>query len=197
MNFDNKKSNCKRQYIKKFFQTNAKEIRAGLPTPEEAKIYHSNMWYDKCSLENNDYTLSELLNLRHRSLEIKNKRITGKHGGNAIIGHNGLWRIYVHPSNRKSLDFDIAVKAGNGYRFHSKVIKHSILSRHGNTAYAMWRKAVKNDIDSLKLLVAAIRSELTSVPWSYTCSPSAARLCEQVGVSTHRGAAFLFPSRYS
>ena len=155
------------------------------------------MWYDKYSLENNDYTLSELLNLKHKSLEIKNKRVTGKYGGNAIIGYNGIWRIYVHPSNRKSLDFDIAVKAGNGYRFHSRVIKHSITSRHGKTAYATWRKAVKNDIDSLKLLVTAIRSELTSVPWSYTCSPSAARLCEQVGVSTHRGAAFLFPSCYS
>ena len=94
------------------------------------------------------------------------------------------------------MDLDIGVLSGRGYRFHSDVIKQSIIRRFGIEAYNQWRALVKSDIGSLKELIQVIQTQIDFVPWSYTCSQSSARLCEQVGVSTYRGAAFLFPASY-
>lgn len=159
-------------------------------------MHHANLWFDKYFLENNNYTAKQLLNPSRSSLEIYDS-LSGMVNKEHFIGYNGLWRIYIHPRSPKSLEFDIAVKAGTEYRFHSKVIKHSITSRHGQVVYDQWRSIVKEDIESLRTLINEIRSRITSIPWSYTCSQSSANLCEQVGISTYRGTAFLFPDSYA
>ena len=185
----------KAQYIKNMIKT-SKEIRGRFSTPEEAKSHYSNRWHDTYYLINNDYSTKQLLNPTREALRIEGGISTTGNNGK-LMAYNGLWRIHIHPRSRKSLDFDISVKAGSGYRFHSRVIKHSILSRHGKSAYDQWRQIVKEDIESLSVLVQKVQSRISSIPWSYTCSQSAANLCEQVGISTYRGTAFLFPDSFS
>jgi hypothetical protein len=189
------KEQSKKQYIKNLIK-NSKEVCAGFRTPEEAKECYSNYWFHKYYLLNNDYSVRQLLDPERQPLTIKDTPSSSRENGR-LIGHNGLWRICIHPRSRKSLDFDIAVKSGSQYRFHSRVIQHSIVSRHGTEVYDQWRRMVKDDIESLRTLVSRIKSQLTCVPWSYTCSQSAANLCEQVGVSTYRGTAFLFPDSFA
>jgi hypothetical protein len=189
------KEHVKKEYIKNLIKS-SNEVLAGFRTPEEAKMHHANLWFDKYFLENNNYTAEQLLNPSRNSLEI-NESLSGMGNKKQIIGYNGLWRIYIHPRSSKSLDFDIAVKAGSKFRFHSKVIKHSIISRHGKDVYDQWRSIVKDDLESLRILVNEIRTHIKSIPWSYTCSQSSQNLCEQVGISTYRGTAFLFPSSYA
>lgn len=185
----------KQHYIKSTIK-NSKEILAGFSTPEEAKIYHSNLWFSKYCCVNNDYSVKELLEPARQQMSFKGG--ISKESPNGILaGHNGLWRIIIHPRSRKSFDFDIAVRAGREYRFHSKVIRHSIISRHGETAYEQWREMAKADIQSLKDLIHETQSRINIIPWSYTCSKSAANLCEAVGISTYRGTAFLFPESFS
>jgi hypothetical protein len=189
------KTQTKEQYIKNMMRT-SKEVLAGFSTPEEAKECHANLWFEKFAIVNNDYSATDLLNPAREALRIEGGIApTGNKG--KLLGFNGLWRIYIHPRSRKSLDFDIAVKAGRQYRFHSKVIRQSILSRHGKSAYDQWRQMVKEDLESLRVLVQEVQSCISTVPWSYTCSQSAANLCEQVGISTYRGIAFLFPDSFS
>jgi hypothetical protein len=189
------KAQAKIAYIKNIIK-NSKEVLSGFSTPEEAKQYHSKLWFDKYSIENNDYSAKQLLEPAYEALRIE-RGISRSTYKDTLLAYNGLWRIYIHPRSRKSLDFDIAVKAGSGYRFHSKLIKHSILSRHGKSTYDQWRKIVKADIESLKVLVELVKTRISSIPWSYTCSQSAANLCEQAGIETHRGTAFLFPNSFS
>ena len=193
----NRQSNdhLKIQYIKNFIKTSS-EVLAGFRTPEEAKMYHNKLWFDRYFLEANDYTVKQLLNPPREPLSIEGSLPrTGTKG--AIKGCNGIWRIHIHPRSKKSLDFDVSVFSGGRYRFHSKVIKHSITSRHGQDVYDQWRNIVKDDLESLRILIKEIRSRITSIPWSYTCSQSSANLCEQVGISTYRGTAFLFPDSYA
>lgn len=188
------KEQVKKQYIKDLIRS-SKEILAGFTTPEEAKNFHANLWFDQYHAKHNDFSSSELLNPIHEQLRFGRGMPSAGNKVN-LVGYNGLWRIFIHPRSRKSLDFDISVKAGSTYRFHSKVIKHSIVSRHGHSCYEQWRKLVRDDISSLKTLVQEVRSRISSVAWSYTCSQSSANLCEQVGVSTYRGTAFLFPDSF-
>lgn len=189
------KEHLKKQYIKNMIKT-SNEVLAGFGTPEEAKMYHSKLRFDRYFLEWNDYPVKQLLSPPRKPLSIEGSLSRAGTKG-AIKGFNGLWRIYIHPRSRKSLDFDISVFSGGGYRFHPKVIKHSITSRHGQDVYDQWRKIVKEDLESLRMLIKEIRSHITSIPWSYTCSQSSANLCEQVGISTYRGTAFLFPDSYA
>ena len=186
---------AKAQYIKNMIKT-SKEVLDRFHTPEEAKHHYSNLWFDTYCLNNIEYSAKQLLNHTHEALRIEGGISTTGNKGK-LMGYNGLWRIYIHPRSRRSLDFDISVKAGSGYRFHSRVIKHSILSRHGKSVYDQWRQIAKEDIDSLNVLVQNVQSRISSIPWSYTCSQSAANLCEQVGISTYRGTAFLFPNSFS
>ena len=189
------KGQMKARYIKNMIKT-SKEVLAGFSTPEEAKRHYSNLWFDTYCLKHNDYSAKQLLNPAREALRIEGGISTTGNKGK-LMAYNGLWRIYIHPRSRRSLDFDISVKAGSGYRFHSRVIKHSILSRHGKSVYDQWRQIVKEDIKSLGVLVQQVQSRISSIPWSYTCSQSAANLCEQVGISTYRGTAFLFPNSFS
>lgn len=185
----------KKQYIKNLIKT-SKEILSGFSTPEEAKLHHSKLWFDHYFLKIKSYTAKQLLNPSPQPLSFQgNLSSIGNKG--FLIGYNGLWRIYIHPRSKKSLDFDIAVQSGGAYRFHSKVIKHSITSRHGQDVYDQWRGIVKDDLESLRTLIKEIRARITCIPWSYTCSQSSENLCEQVGISTYRGTAFLFPESYS
>jgi len=185
----------KLQYIKNMIKT-SKEIRGRFSTPEEAKRYYSNLWHSHYYLADNDYSAKQLLNPAREALRIEGGIPTTGNTGK-LMAYNGLWRITIHPRSRKSLDFTVSVKAGSTYRFHSKTIKHSILSRHGKSAYDQWRQIVKEDIESLGVLVQKVQSLISTIPWSYTCSQSAANLCEQVGISTYRGTAFLFPDSFS
>lgn len=189
------KEQLKKDYIKRYI-ANSKEVCAGFSSPEEAKKNYSKAWFDEFYLKHHDYSSNMLLNPKHEPLRLQGAISSGARNSR-LIGYNGFWRLCVRPRSRKSLDFDIAVIAGCEYRFHSGVIKHSIVSRHGKSTYDQWRKLVKDDIDSLAILVNAFKSHLTSVPWSYTCSQSSANLCEQVGITTHRGTAFLFPDSFS
>jgi len=189
------KEQKKKQYMKEMIKTST-EIRADFATPEEAKHYHSNLWFDKYYLQNNDYSPQQLLEPTLEALRFEGGISTASNKG-SLLGYCGLWRINIHPRSKKSLDFDISVKAGSVYRFHSKVIKHSIQSRQGKPIYDQWREIVKSDIDSLRILVREVQSRINCIPWSYTCSQSAANLCEQVGVDTYRGTAFLFPDSFA
>ncbi len=189
------KEQLKKDYIKKYIVT-SKEVCAGFSSPEEAKKYHSNGWFDQFYLMNNNYNRNELLSPKREPLRFAGG-ISSANLNSKLIGYNGFWRIAVHPRSRKSLDFDIAVMAGSVHRFHSEVIKYSIISRHGKSTYDQWRKIIKDDIHSLTILVNAFKSRLMSVPWSYSCSQSSANLCEQVGITTHRGTAFLFPDSFA
>jgi hypothetical protein len=184
----------KTEYIRKYITT-SKEVCAGFRTPEEAKEAHSNLWFDQFYLKNNDFSAKELLNPKREPLRIEGNISTG-HNTSKLLAYNGMWRIYIHPRNRKSLDFDISVIAGRAYRFHSEVIRHSITSQHGQSVYDQWRQIVKEDIDSLRTLVNKVKSRITSIPWSYTCSHSASNLCDQVGIKTYRGTAFIFPDSF-
>ena len=184
----------KTEYIRKYI-TKSKEVCAGFRTPEEAKDAHSKLWFDQFYLKNNDFSAKELLNPKRESLRIEGS-MSNANANSKLVAYNGMWRIYIHPRNRKSLDFDISVFAGSAYRFHSEVIRHSISSRHGRSVYDQWRQIVKDDIDSLRTLVKTVQSRLTSIPWSYTCSQSAANLCDQAGIKTYRGTAFIFPDSF-
>lgn len=189
------KEQSKLQYIKNTIKT-SKEVLAGFRTPEEAKYHYSNMYFQRYVLSNNDYTVNELLDPIPAGLTIKSN-MSAQGNNKWLMGHNGIWRLYIHSRSKKSLDFDIAVKAGKEYRFHPKVIKHSIVSRHGKEVYEQWRKIAKDDIDSLITLVKEVQTRINCIPWSYTCSNSSANLCEQVGITTYRGTAFLFPESFA
>ena len=191
------KQQSKEQYIKNFIKS-SKALLAGFETPEEAKNYFSNKWYAEFVDSNNDYTVDQLLNPRRKDLSIHSDPKIARPGMRKIklAGFNSIWRVLLIERSDKSLDLDIGVLAGKSYRFHSEVIKQSIIRRFGINVYNEWRALVKSDIGSLKDLIHVIQTQIDFVPWSYTCSQSSARLCEQVGVSTHRGAAFLFPDSY-
>ena len=187
-------ANSRESYIKQFFKT-SKNLRSGFATPEEAKIHHSNVWFQAYAVKKCTSTLGELLDPGFKKLSIVNSSEPRGNFKGSLVGYNGLWRISVYGSP-KSKEYDIAVNVGGDYRFHSEVIKHAITSRHGESVYDQWRTLVKSDIQSLRVLVDSVRQHLKCVHWSYTCSSSSDRLCQQVGVSTHRGAAFLFPASY-
>lgn len=191
------KTQSKDQFIKNFIKT-SKALLSGFETPEEAKQHFSKMWFKEYSLKHNEYTIGELLNPVCRNLEIefnpdfKNYRI----GKVALVGYNGIWRVMLLKRPDNSLELDIAVMAGSCYRFHSEVIKFSITNTYGLDVYNQWRIMVNSNLGSLTQLIQVIRSKINHVAWSYTCSPSSARLCNRVGISTSRGAAFLFPANY-
>jgi hypothetical protein len=191
------KQQTKPQYIANFMKT-SRALLAGFQTPEEARQYFSNKWFDEYSNSNNNYSVEQLLNPPYRDLVI-DINPNGAAAGNckiALKGFNGIWRVMLLERPDQSLDLDIGVMAGSCYRFHSEVIKNSIVKRFGSDIYSQWRAMVKSDIESLRELIQIIRTEINSVPWSYTCSQSSARLCNQVGISTYRGVAFLFPASY-
>ena len=191
------KQQTKDQYIKNFMRT-SKKVLNGFNTPEEAKYYQSNLWFKQYAYSSNDYSMEQLLNPKKENLKIDLTPKPKSNGMDKIVltGYNGIWRILLHERSDKSIDFDIAVCSGKCYRFHSEVIKQSIQSGFGIDVYNQWRALVKSDQNSLKQLIHLIQSQINFIPWSYTCSQSSARLCEQVGISTYRGAAFLFPASY-
>ena len=192
-----KKQQSKQQYIKNLFSS-SRAICAGFATPEEAKSFYSKKWFAENIKNHYNYSADELLNPETKELAIH--RLDGQPVNNmkpVLVGYNGLWRIAILERGDKSMDFVIGVLTGATYRYHSDVIKCSICGRHGKQVYEQWRKMVRADIESLRVLVASIKAQLTAVPWSYTCSKSAANLCEQVGITTYRGTAFLFPNSYS
>jgi len=191
------KQQTKEQYIKNFIKS-SKALRNGFATPEEAKLNQSRTWFNQYIKNETRSSREQLLTPKVQPLTIcSNYKPPGLDCSNIILaGFNGQWRVLIFERQDKSLDFDIAVWAGCNYRFHSEVIKQSIISKHGTETYNIWRNMVKADIDSLRELIKVMSSQVDSVPWSYTCSISAARLCQQVGISTYRGAAFLFPPTY-
>jgi len=191
------KQQTKEQYIKNFFKT-SKAICDGFATPEEAKFNQSRIWFNECIKNVTRSSRQQLLTSKVQPLTIcSNYKPPGVHNSNSILaGFNGQWRVLIFERQDKSLDFEIAVWNGCNYRFHSEVIKQSIISKHGTETYNSWKNMVKADIDSLRELIKVMSSQVDSVPWSYTCSISAARLCQQVGISTYRGLAFLFPQTY-
>jgi hypothetical protein len=191
------KKQTKAQYIKNFIKS-SKSLLCGFNSPEEAKHYHSRKWFYEYSSTNNDYSVEQLLNPPYRNLEIHANSRDAVPGNTKIVltGFNGIWRVMIKERPDESLDLDIAVMAGSCYRFHSDVIKQSIVKKFGIEAFNQWRAIVKSDIESLKELIQLIQTQIDFVPWSYTCSQSSARLCNKVGISTYRGAAFLFPADY-
>ena len=189
------KQQTKYQYIADYIRSSG-EIFAGYRTLEEAKSSMSNRWFNQYCVNSQDYSVSELLTPSRQPLTIKNT-LSRKGGKGVLTGYNGVWKIFIHPRSKYSLDFDISVIAGRHYRFHSDVIKHNIISHYGKSIYDQWRMIVKSDIDSLAKLVKEVRPQIASVPWSYTCSQSSANLCEQVGIKTYRGTAFLFPDSFA
>jgi hypothetical protein len=189
------KQQTRKQYIKNFIR-NSRVLLNGFESPEEAKQYISKMWFKTYSLKNNDYSIEQLLSPAVRDLEIVHNPRNDVPEYCKIAGYNGLWRVMLIERPDNSLDLDIGVMAGSGYRFHSGVIKHSIVTKFGYEVYDQWRFMVKSNIESLKQLIRVIRTEIDCIPWSYTCSESSARLCNQVGIETYRGAAFLFPASY-
>lgn len=194
--FGNKRQ-TKEQYIKNFVRT-SKQLLSGFETPEEAKHYYSKKWFAEFVDSSTDYSAEQLLNPTPQKLAIHMNPKVKREGiyKIALAGFNGIWRVMLLERPDKSLDLDIGVLAGSGYRFHSEVIKQSIIRHFGIRVYSEWRALVKSDIGSLKELIQLIQTQIDCVPWSYTCSQSSARLCQQVGVSTYRGAAFLFPASY-
>lgn len=191
------KKQTKKQYIKNFFK-NSKCLLDGFSTPEEAKCFHSKQWFNAYAFAGGDYTYEQLLNPERTKLAIEhNPKFTVNSKSKVIMaGYNGIWRVLLIEKNGNSLDLDIGVYVGDRYRFHSEVIRQSITLNYGKGVYDQWRKLVNDDIESLRELIEAIRAQIPCVAWSYTCSTSSARLCEKVGISTYRGAAFLFPSSY-
>lgn len=192
------KKQTKDQYIKNFIKT-SKALLSGFETPEEAKQYFSKKRAKTYQGTHNDYTIEELLNPVCKNLAIHVNPTSSTPDGRkiAVAGFNGLWRVVLIERPDKSLDLDIGVMSGSTYRFHSEVIKDSIINKFGREIYDQWRSLVMSDINSLQELIEVIRTQIDHVPWSYTCSPSSARLCNRVGISTFRGAAFLFPSSYN
>lgn len=187
----------KDQYIKNFFK-NSRSVLSGFETPEEAREHHGKLWYDKYATSICKYELEELLNPQKRDLVVSKgtTHIPGATKNTILSGLNGIWRVLVTERDDKTLDFEIAVLAGSHYRFHPEVIATNICSTYGNEAYEKWRVLARQDIPALRDLTNAVQSQLDRVPWSYTCCDSSARLCEKVGLSTHRGTAFMFPSSY-
>jgi hypothetical protein len=197
------KKQSKKQYIQNFIKY-SKEVYDGFETIEEACSRNAANWFMQYSLQPNRHSVDELLNPKKRPLSIvKNRSRLQRIAPNLLLmAENGMWRIAVArrdsgPGRKQSLEFDIAVLEGQLHRFHSRVIKQSIVVQHGELAYLRWREIVKEDFGSLVALIDAVRSQLTGVAWSYTCSPSSKRLCTKAGVSIERGVAFLFPASYS
>lgn len=185
------------EYIENFFRQ-SKVVLSGFDTAEDAKQFHSKQWYNTFVSTRNNYTKDQLLNPEYSDLSISHdRRELGSPNKNTVLGgFNGLWRVLIHKRDKKSLDFDISVMAGESYRFHPEVIKTSVLTKFDETTYDEWRKIVNSDLDSLKELVGEISGHLKSVPWSYTCCKSSSRLCNKVGIKTSRGISFLFPQSF-
>jgi hypothetical protein len=191
------KKQTKEQYMKNFFKT-SKALLNGFSTPEEAKQNQSREWFNKYVRYGNKCSTKELLNPKREKLRLDyNFKLPGDNLTNVVFaGFNGLRRVIVFEREDRSYDFDISVLVGTRYRFHPDLIKHAICASRGADIYDEWKRLSKADIDSLAELIQLISSKLKSVAWSYTCSISSAKLCQEAGVSTHRCAAFLFPACY-
>jgi hypothetical protein len=190
------KQQTKDQFIRNFMST-SKLIKGRWESPEEAGRFHGKMWFNKFRGTRNDYSIDQLLNPVRKHLTVTTRPESRSEDRQlSVIGYNGIWRILLIERADKSLELDIGVLVGTHYRFHSEVIKHSIVSRFGQEVYNQWRDLANSEVGSLKALAQAVGSQTKHVAWSYICSDSSARLCEKVGIKTYRGTAFLFPDSY-
>lgn len=139
------------------------------------------------------------INQTHRQPLHFVKRDLGPNSNCIFIGFSGYWALGVDKDLRENrLDFTILVAAfaSNGesfYRFNPSLIEHILANQFGSTAYTEWKQEVFSDLGSLRELVEAVRTKITRVIPSVTCSDRSVRLCKRVGIPVERGIAFLLP----
>jgi hypothetical protein len=192
------KKQTQKQYITNLLKS-SRAIYSGFDSIEEAKWHHSKMWFEAYAPKVGDYSLEELLNPERKDLVFRKNcdDLVGTQRKVNLAGYNGVWRLVLQERPDKSYDFTIGATVGNRYRFHPEAIQHGITTKYGDSIYKNWKRIVMQDINSLVELIEGVKSRISAVPWSYTCCESSANLCETVGITTYRGAAFLFPESYS
>ena len=167
-------------------------------------FFEQEHWYKEYSSRKYSYSISELLEPKYESLEVKINpewewvRESHKHLIVKVAGKNGLWGMdVIWDPRHKFWDITITVSAGEGMRFHPDVIEEDITQKYGQVIYKQWQAMVMNDLDSLKTLVKEVRDRIDFVAPSVVCCDRSARLWRGVGIPVKGQFAFLFPSSYS
>jgi hypothetical protein len=95
-------------------------------------------------------------------------------------------------------DFCVSVVTRDANLGFSPENNEELITRHfGADVYLSLKKAVLNDLSSLKICLDALRMSIEDIHWSTTASDRSLRLLERAGLPSRGSAVFLLPSKYS
>jgi hypothetical protein len=95
-------------------------------------------------------------------------------------------------------DFCVSVVTRDANLGFSPEKNEELITRHfGADVYLSLKKAVLNDLSSLKICLDALRMSIDDIHWSTTASDRSLRLLERAGLPSRGSSVFLLPSKYS
>ena len=201
------KKDFQKKSIKHYFSDTSLLRRSDLPTWSSFVQGQREFWDDNYlnrKFDDSPGSIAELLTPQNAPFHVIGidelmqtcKIVNPQHKGIQKLWQSfkGQWCMSVDKQTNGNYDFTISVHADGVSRFHSEAIKRRLIKNYGVEAFNAWRQIVLSDLPSLQFLVDDMKTRIRRVHASVTCTESATRLCQRVGIPVKNDIAFLIPS---